>query len=326
MAIEIIFTVHEDRDALLDILFQSVEESFDRLIRPGKKAIKENRQLGYVSFLHTYGRPLNWHPHIHVLICEGYMDNENKYHKFDYFHYDKLRTSFMFALHNRMLAYFKANKTEAEYDKLLRLTKTLAKAYPNGYYVYGPKLDNKYNNIRISTRNLANYIAKYASHPCIAESRITKIDYTNHKVTYFYTPHEYDDLPENERLNKKVIVEESVFKFIKKLIRHIPNKGFHNIRYYGFYSKHSSNDLSAYSSLYTKTELKKNKRNIGWNRRMKLTYQYEPLLCHCGTLMEFIPEDSFFPPPKDAKRKLSIYDYDENGDNYEEEFYNKYKA
>lgn len=47
------FLEHEDRDTLLDILFKAVEEAFEMLIKNSKKAKKENRQLGYMLFLHT---------------------------------------------------------------------------------------------------------------------------------------------------------------------------------------------------------------------------------------------------------------------------------
>ncbi len=309
------FAVHEDRDALLDILFQAVEFAFESVIQKSKIAKKENRQFGYILFLHTYGRSLNWHPHIHALVCEGYMDNKNKYHKFDYFHYERLRLSFMYELHNLMYNYFKEHKSKEEADAFYVLTEKLKKKYPKGYYTHGPKINKKYNN-RVSVKQLTKYIARYASHPAIAESRILELDDKEHTITYYYDPHEDDLLDEDDpnRLGRQYVTE-SVFKFMKKLCRHIPNKGFHNIRYYGFYSKRSINDTSSLGSLYTKNELNKMKQNINWNKKMKLTYNYEPLMCACGHMMKFCPELSYFPPPKGPKQ-LSIDDYDEKGDLY----------
>jgi len=243
------------------------------------------------------------------------MDNENKYHKFDYFHYERLRLSFMYELHNLMYNYFKVHKSKEEADAFYVLTEKLKKKYPKGYYTHGPKINKKYNN-RISVKQLTKYIARYASHPAIAESRILNLDLSNHTVTYYYDPHEDDLLDEDDsnRLGRQYVTE-SVFDFIIKLCRHIPNKGFHNIRYYGFYSKRSINDISSLGSLYKKNELNKMKQNINWNKKMKLTYHYEPLMCTCGHMMKFCPELSFFPPPKGPKQ-LSIDDFDENGDLY----------
>ena len=54
---------------------------------------------------------------------------------------------------------------------------------------------------------------------------------------------------------------------------------------------------------------------------MKLTYGYEPLLCICGSRMEFCPELSFFPDKRGKPKQLSFDDYDEEGNLYAEEFY-----
>lgn len=138
--------IHEDRDALLDILFQAVEFAFESVIQKSKIAKKENRQFGYILFLHTYRRSINWHPHIHALVCEGYMDNKNKYHKFDYFHYDRLRLSFMYELHNLMYIYFKEHKSKEEADDFYTLTEKLKNKYkkvvdkPQPNYLKGRKI------------------------------------------------------------------------------------------------------------------------------------------------------------------------------------------
>ena len=304
-----------DRDNLLDILFTAVNEAFDLLL-DSKIAKREHRQFGYMLFLHTYGRDLKWNPHIHALICEGFMDNKNQFHKYYYFHYEKLRKSFMFSLHNKMYTYMKSNKTKDKVNKFQKLIKALENRYPDGYYAHGPKLKDKNNN-RLSVKKLTSYIARYASHPAIAESRILKVNYSNATITYYYDPHEDDLLDEDDpnRLGRQIVTE-SVFVFMKKLVRHIPNKGFHNIRYFGFYAKHSNQDLSNLKKLYTTNEINKMKSNINWNKKMKLTYNYEPLLCTCGHYMKFCPELSFFPDKKGIPKQLSFYDYNEDGDLY----------
>ena len=309
------FIEPDDRDNLLDILFEAVNEAFNLLL-DSSIAKREHRQFGYMLFLHTYGRDLKWNPHIHALICEGYMDKNDIFHKYYFFPYERLRKSFMYSLHNKMYIYMKKNKTKDEYDKFYKLTKSLEKRYPDGYYAHGPKLKNKNNN-RVSIKKLTSYIARYASHPAIAESRILKVDYTNATITYFYDPHEDDLLDEDDpnRLGRQEITE-SVFVFMKKLVRHIPNKGFHNIRYCGFYAKHTNQDLSKLKKLYTTMELNKMKSNINWNKKMKLTYNYEPLLCTCGHYMKFCPKMSFFPNKKGVPKQLSFYDYDEDGELY----------
>lgn len=221
----------------------------------------------------------------------------------------------MYNVNNMICDYFKEHKSNNEYTKMIKLCKYLARKNPKGYYAFGPKIDNKLET-RISVKQLTKYIARYASHPAIAESRITDFNKHEHTVSYYYDPHEDDTLDENDPNRKgRQFVTENVFNFMKKLCRHIPNKGFHNVRYYGFYSKRDKHDKTHIQSLYTKNQINKIKTNLSWNKKIKLTYNYEPLLCSCGTLMEFCPKLSFFPPPKGPKQ-LSIDDYDEEGNLY----------
>ena len=67
---------------------------------------------------------------------------------------------------------------------------------------------------------MTEYIARYVSHPAIAESRITNVDYINDTITYYYDPHE----DEKDKAGRQYLTE-SVYIFIGKLIKHIPDKG-----------------------------------------------------------------------------------------------------
>ena len=75
------------------------------------------------------------------------------------------------------------------------------------------------------------YIGRYLGRPVIATSRIDKYDGEN--VTFHYNRHEDD-----------VYVEETLpaLEFIERLIRHIPEKHFKMIRYYGLYARSRTQD------------------------------------------------------------------------------------
>lgn len=59
---------------LFDCLFKTVNEALHFTIKLSKKDRKADFRLGFVSFLHTSGRSLNIHPHIHVLLAEALID------------------------------------------------------------------------------------------------------------------------------------------------------------------------------------------------------------------------------------------------------------
>ena len=81
--------------------------------------------------------------------------------------------------------------------------------------------------------------------------RIISYDKENKKVTWFYDPHEDDTREEEERLGRQIITE-SVYDFMKRLMIHIPEKHFVQVRYYGFYSnKFKSKDINT-NKLFSK--------------------------------------------------------------------------
>ncbi|WP_162151213.1 transposase [Haploplasma modicum] len=96
-------------------------------------------------------------------------------------------------------------------------------------------------------------------------------------VTWTYTPHEAP--------RKQIVITESVYDFIAKLVRHIPDQGFHVLRYYGFYANRSSYSLTKKKKLFDKLELAKSKTSNKWRIMIKNTYKYDPLLCPCGQVM-----------------------------------------
>ncbi|MFR5915651.1 MAG: transposase [Blautia wexlerae] len=57
---------------------------------------------GFISVLHTFGRDLKWNPHIHCLISEGGLSNDNFWRKVPHFNYTLLRNSFCTALLNEL--------------------------------------------------------------------------------------------------------------------------------------------------------------------------------------------------------------------------------
>lgn len=70
------------------------------------------------------------------------------------------------------------------------------------------------------------YIGRYLGRLVISTSRIDKYDTVNDTVTFHYNRHEDDKY-----------VEETLpaMDFISRLVQHIPEKHFKQLRYYGIY-------------------------------------------------------------------------------------------
>ena len=74
-----------------NLLFEAVNITLSSWCK--EKYGKHGFKLGFVLTLHTFGRDDKWNPHIHALIAELLVKNNNC-KRFDFFPYDMLRKRF----------------------------------------------------------------------------------------------------------------------------------------------------------------------------------------------------------------------------------------
>ena len=283
----------EHRKPMLNALFASVSDAFNLLLesRAPKAYKRGRRRLGLISFLHTYGRDLKWHPHIHALVAERYMDKDGVLHKMDYFSFDFLRLAFMNSLFSRVYSYCKESLGGAEAQRMWKLQKELRRLYPKGYYVHGPKFGDKTTTDDIA--ELTHYIARYASHPAISERRIERFDPATKTVTWFFDPHEDDDVEDEDEKMGRQYVTESAESFLMRLLIHVPDKGFQQIRYYGFYANRRAAKPKA-AALFSPRQLARMEEDNRWAKGLMKAFGYDPTWCKCGARMELNYELSDF--------------------------------
>lgn len=246
----------EDR-SLLNCLFSAVQRVISRMFFEMNKS--KNFVPGFICVLHTFGRPLEWNPHIHCLISEGGFSDDSFWRTVKYFDYKYLRKAFQTVLLNEMEA-----KIGPSFKKI---KSSIYNNDKNGFYVYAkPKL--------YDTKAVSKYISRYLGRPVIALSRIDSYDGTN--VTFHYNRHE-----DNAFVRKTL----PAMDFIKLLIQHIPDKQFKMIRYYGLYARHREQD----DKLFKAVPKSKHTFLLSFNKWRNLFFSslgYDPLECpKCKTTM-----------------------------------------
>lgn len=278
---------------LFDVLFSTVNEALHETVRSSNIKQKLNIKLGIVCFLHTYGRDMKANPHIHALIAEKTLDNLGRLEKFFYFPFKRLRKYWQYLLLQNMSEFLKDNANEAVYNEFNRLRTRLNKKYKEGFYVYGPKVTKTFN--LKTAQGVTNYIARYASHPAISESRILSMDTEENTITWFYDPHEDDNIKDKAFKKGRQTVTDNVFDFMIKLVRHIPDKGVHLIRYYGFYANKSTKKIGSFEKILSKASISLAKSKLKFRSMIKSSYKFDPCLCHCGFFMNLNYEQSSLP-------------------------------
>lgn len=261
----------------INILFDSVSDTIYSVVN-GKVRKKKTRKYnlkyspGFFAFLHTFGRPLNFNVHIHVIIAEYVVDKNGNLKKFNYFNYDALSKRFMKILLDKMEKYFGKDKfKETKNEMYLK--------YKNGFYVNNKlECDNyKFKSIE----ELIRYLTRYCSRPAMAETRISNYDGVN--ITFHYNDHKSEQYHEETN---------SAYEFITKLLRHLLPKGFKSIRSYGFYNK--SNKLCDNINYIVSKEKVRLKRNLlRWKNLILTSFNRIPIICpKCDILMDCLFEVS----------------------------------
>lgn len=262
-----VFTIAEelrpfflDDRSLLNCLFAAVQSVVLRLFHKDNK--KELFTPGFICVLHTFGRDLKWNPHIHCLISEGGLGESGLWRRKDHFPFKFLRDAFQTALLNEM-----QSRLGPSFKKVKA---AIYKHHENGFYIYAKQK-------KCDSKSVIKYISRYLGRPVIATSRIDSYDGEN--VTFHYNRHEDDQL---------VTETLPAMDFIKRLIQHIPEKHFKQIRYYGLYARHRETDHKL------RRAVPKEKHAFilsftRWRSLIASSFGYDPLKCPaCGAVMRLL--------------------------------------
>lgn len=277
--------------------FAANRKTLDFLFRAAAGAImgwcQDNGLLpGIVAVLHTFGGEQNFQPHIHILLTLGGLGKSddfdfNLWQENTFFPEKQLKASFRYSLLKNLQklakkkllnipsaikqGWWKKHKTMKFYEVAQILWKII-------WYVYiGEKLDNAVYT--------AKYIGRYAKRPCLSEINITNYDPAAKTVAFRYR----DKI---EKIDKTINL--SVEEFIGRLIRHIPEKHFRMIRYYGIYANRVKNELRPLlllqiTALYTIAKLIFEPRRKTWRQLKREATGRDPLICpNCNVLMDLI--------------------------------------
>lgn len=260
-----------------NLLFDSVSDTLYSIVNGKIKKRKIRKYLfkytpGFFAFLHTFGRPLNFNPHIHVIIAESVLTKNKTFKKFDYFNYDALSKRFMKILLDKMETYFGKQLFKDTKNKMYL-------KYTNGFYVNNKLEDDGYKFKSIE--DLIRYVTRYCSRPVIAESRI--INYDGKNVTWYYSDHK------NEKYHE---ITDSAFSFMTKILRHLLPHNFKSIRYFGFYNKNVKIDNNV-NRIVKKEKIPFRKSLLKWHNSILTSFNRIPIKCpKCGHLMDFVYEVS----------------------------------
>jgi hypothetical protein len=185
-------------------MFKASSESIKKLV-PDDKFLGADLP-GFFGVLHTWGRQLQYHPHIHYIVSGGAVSkNDHQWHP--------SRTDFFLPVHALSKIYqakFKHEMHKAE----------LVSKIPKGAW----ETDWNVNCKPVATQeHCLEYLAPYVFRVAMANSRIVKVK--DRRVFFTYRK-------KGSRRMRTTSLE--VMEFMRRFLQHVLPWGFMKVRYYGF--------------------------------------------------------------------------------------------
>lgn len=191
------------------------------------KAVAANERFvggnvpGFFGVLHTWGRQLQYHPHIHYVVPGGALSTSD-----GTWHPSPLS---FFAPVKVMSKIFKA-KLRDEFTRIGLIDKIDPQVWQQDFIVNCQAVGSCQESIR--------YLAPYVFKVAISNSRIIKVE--DGKVFFRYKK------PHSRRWRTMAL---DAMEFMRRFLQHVLPTGFMKVRHYGFMSPGSSVELEKVSSL-----------------------------------------------------------------------------
>ncbi len=161
---------------------------------------------GFFGVLHTWGRQLQYHPHIHYIIPGGaYSTNDSQWHPSGLAYFAPVKAMSKI-FREKLKACFKANGLYSRIDP---------KVWELGFNVNCQPMTESHHSVR--------YLAPYVFKVAITNTRIIKEE--NRMVFFKY---------KKKDSNRWRTMSLNVFEFIRRFLQHVLPTGFMKVRYYGF--------------------------------------------------------------------------------------------
>jgi len=229
----LIFTIpHEfnalwcwNRAPMAKLLFGAVRETLMELLG-------DPRYLGatpaFLAALHTWGRSLSLHPHLHVLAADGGLSAEGAWVKPRRSHFLPARV-LMLLFRGKFLAALRGSIER----RTLRLPPDLSR---ERCALLLNRLGRKKWNVRIQARyahgqGVAAYLARYLKGGPLKNTQL--LPAASHCVRFRYRPHRDEDAGPGE----SVVLDLTPEAFLARYLMHLPQPGSQTVRGYGLYGQ-----------------------------------------------------------------------------------------
>lgn len=269
--------VRSHQSLCYDAIMKSAAYALQTAMANGKFCGAE--QIGFTSVLHTFGRDLNYHPHVHVIIPAGGMSDGE---------WRATRPGFLVPV--KVLSKLFRTRFEQLVGEQAAEHGIAATAF-HAHFVS----DSRAVGDGVST---LKYLSRYVFRTAITNRRIVSM--SGGQVTFTYRKH-------GEHKDRRMRLP--ALEFLRRFLQHVLPRGFHKVRHYGFLSRRSKTDLQCVRSAIL-TSLAESEPDLElepWEPpRLKSVANNStlgPSCPACGGPLTFISYHRIRPPPRVRDRR-----------------------
>jgi len=230
----LIFTLPHE---LNDLIFYNKKRLYGLLFRVAAQTVQTilGGKVGMVSTLHSWGSNLAYHPHLHVIVAAGSWKNgnwqvSNPHNPRCFCNARQLRVTFKELFLKQLLPILENEFLHWEKTSIQDPT-IFSKIQQIYHQIERKKWTVRIENPVLGVAQIIEYLARYVRRVALTNSRIEEV--TKDKVIINYKQYALQKKGKPPPIGKRVFDGE---KFIQQFTQHFMPRGFHKVRYYGFYA------------------------------------------------------------------------------------------
>ena len=192
-------------------------------------------KIGMVSTLHSWGSNLSYHPHLHVIVAAGSWQADTWQPSYPtnprcFCNARKLSVTFKELFLKALLPILENESLHWEKTTIQDVA-----IFPKMQQLYGQIAKKKWTvrieNPVLGVQQIIEYLARYVRRVALTNSRIEEV--TKDKVVINYKQYALQQKGQPPPIGTREFEGE---KFLQQFTQHFMPRGFHKVRYYGFYA------------------------------------------------------------------------------------------
>ena len=283
----VVFTIPE---VLRPLFYLNQKTCYDLLFASAAMAVRKTSanpeflgaQTGSLAVLHTWGQSLSYHPHIHMLVPAGGLDQDGMEwipaHRKFFVPVKALSAVFRGVFFSRLKRLLDQNSltvprgSQEQYADIGELRKVL---YEKNWHVYIKKTFR-------GAGQVVSYLGRYTHRVAISNSRILELG--NTEVSFRWKDY---------RSGTTKVMKLATGEFVRRFLQHILPGRFYKIRYYGILSSAASDKLRKCFSLLNLRQPYSPYQGLNTYQVLEAILGNDTFVCECckeGKMVFAVPE------------------------------------